>query len=102
MLSPRKGMKRRPHMRKRVIEFLLLAITVQTPSHAQFGGFATEVTQLVNHSQLVMQYIRQGTQLNKELSMYANMLRNSQPLSAQAFGAISNDLIALANIVQGG
>jgi P-type conjugative transfer protein TrbJ len=89
-------------MCKRIIGITLLAIAVQTPSHGQFGGFATEVTQLVNHAELVMQYIRQGTQLNNELKMYANMLRNSQPLSAQTFGAISNDLSALANIVQGG
>jgi len=88
-------------MRKRITT-VLLALAVQAPSHAQLGAFATEATQLVNHAQLVMQYIRQGTQLSNELNMYANMLRNSQPLSAQTFGAISNDLSALANIVQGG
>jgi P-type conjugative transfer protein TrbJ len=89
-------------MRKRIVGVALLAMAVQAPLHVQAGAFATEVTQLVNHAQLVMQYIRQGTQLNNELNMYANMLRNSQPLSAQTFGAISNDLSALANIVQGG
>jgi len=89
-------------MRKRIIAIGILAMAMQSPPRIQAGAFATEVTQLVNHAQLVMQYIRQGTQLTNELNMYANMVRNSQPLSAQTFGAITNDLTALANIVQGG
>jgi type IV secretion system protein TrbJ len=89
-------------MRKRIIAIGILAMAMQSPPKIHAGAFATEVTQLVNHAQLVMQYIRQGTQLTNELNMYANMVRNSQPLSAQTFGAITNDLTALANIVQGG
>jgi P-type conjugative transfer protein TrbJ len=49
-----------------------------------------------------MQYIRQGTQVANELNMYADMLKNTQPLSAHTFGAITNDLNQLAGIVQGG
>jgi P-type conjugative transfer protein TrbJ len=89
-------------MRKRIAAIGILAMAMQSPPRIQAGAFATEVTQLVNHAQLVMQYIRQGTQLTNELNMYANMVRNSQPLSAQTFGAITNDLSALATIVQGG
>jgi len=50
----------------------------------------------------VMQYIRQGEQLANEINMYADMLKNSRTLSAHSFGAIMNDINALAGIVQGG
>jgi P-type conjugative transfer protein TrbJ len=89
-------------MRKRMIMVGLLALTVQNPERIEAGAFASEVTQLLNHAQLVMQYIRQGTQVANELNMYADMLKNTQPLSAHTFGAITNDLNQLAGIVQGG
>lgn len=89
-------------MRKRIVIAVGLILAIQSPRRANAGAFATEVTQLLNHAQLIMQYIRQGTQLTNELNMYANMVRNSQPLSAQTFGTITNDLTALATIVQGG
>ncbi len=89
-------------MRKCVTIIALLVLAGQNPSRVQAGAFATEVTQILNHAQLIMQYIRQGTQLTNEVNMYARMLRNSQPLSVQTFGSITNDLNALATIVQGG
>ena len=89
-------------MRKRMIMVGLLALTVQNPERVEAGAFASEVTQLLNHAQLVMQYIRQGTQVANELNMYADMLKNTQALSAHTFGAITNDLNQLAGIVQGG
>jgi P-type conjugative transfer protein TrbJ len=89
-------------VQKSVSVFVLLALCVQSPRHAQAGVFATEVTQLLNHAELVLQYLRQGEQLANELSMYADMVKNSRTLAAQAFGAITNDLNALAAIVQGG
>jgi P-type conjugative transfer protein TrbJ len=89
-------------MRKSLIVLVLLALAVQSPPQVEAGAFATEVTQLFNHAQLVMQYIRQGQQLANELNMYADMIRNSRVLSAHAFGAVMNDINALAGIVQGG
>lgn len=89
-------------MRKSVIVFGLLILAVQSPQRVEAGAFATEVTQLLNHAQLVLQYIRQGEQLANELNMYADMLKNSRTLSAHSFGAIMNDVNALAGIVQGG
>jgi P-type conjugative transfer protein TrbJ len=89
-------------MRKGLIVLVLLALAVQNPPQAEAGAFATEVTQLLNHAQLVMQYIRQGEQLANELNMYADMIKNSRTLSAHTFGAIMNDINALAGIVQGG
>ncbi len=89
-------------MRKSLIFVVLFGLTVQSPPRVEAGAFATEVTQLLNHAQLVMQYIRQGEQLANEINMYADMVKNSRTLSAHTFGAIMNDINALANIVQGG
>jgi P-type conjugative transfer protein TrbJ len=89
-------------MRKSLILIVLFGVAVQNPPRVEAGAFATEVTQLLNHAQLVMQYIRQGEQLANEINMYADMVKNSRTLSAHNFGAIMNDINALANIVQGG
>jgi type IV secretion system protein TrbJ len=90
-------------MRKYVIAFLILvAISADTPQKAEAGAFATEVTQLLNHAQLVLAFIRQGLQLENELAMYANMLRNTKNIPNQRFGSIQADINALAQIVQGG
>src|SRR5580692_9149 len=89
-------------MRKGLIIASLVILSVQSPQRADAGAFATEVTQLLNHAQLVMQYIRQGTQLANELNMYANMVKNTNALPAQSFGSVMNDLNQLAGIVQGG
>ena len=50
--------------------------SVQSPQPAEAGAFATEFTQILNHGQLVMEYIRQGEQLANEIKMYEDMLRN--------------------------
>jgi type IV secretion system protein TrbJ len=89
-------------MRKCLILILVSMMSLQAPQPVQAGVFATEVTQLLNHAQLVMQYVRQGQQLANELNMYADMLKNTRSLPGYTFGAISNDINALAAIVQGG
>jgi type IV secretion system protein TrbJ len=89
-------------MRKCVTILLLSLMSLQAPQPVKAGVFATEITQLLNHAQLVMQYIRQGQQLANELNMYADMLKNTRTLSVYSFGAITNDINALAGIVQGG
>ena len=90
-------------MRKyRVAVFLLAVISVNTPQTEAAGAFATEITQLLNHAQLVLAYIRQGVQLENEIAMLANMMRNTKNLPAQRFGQIQADIRALDQIVQGG
>ena len=90
-------------MRKRLIALLILSVVaVQAPQPAEAGAFATEVTQVLNHAQLAMTYIRQGLQLQNEIKMYTDMLRNVKQLPNQTFGPITADLNALAAIVQGG
>lgn len=89
-------------MRRGIIALVLIAFSVQQPKPVEAGAFATEVTQLLNHGQLVMQYIRQGEQLANEIKMLEDMLRNVKPLPGQTFGPIAADINALAAIVQGG
>ena len=91
-------------MRRGMTAFVLtFAILFEAPNPVQAGGvFATELTQLLNHGQLVMQYIRQGQQLSEQLKQSIDMARNSHGLSTQMFGPIVSDMNQLASIVQGG
>jgi P-type conjugative transfer protein TrbJ len=89
-------------MRQGLIAGLLIVVFVRPPQPAEAGAFATEVTQILNHGQLIMQYLRQGEQLANEIKMLEDMLRNVKPLPGQTFGPISADINALARIVQGG
>lgn len=90
-------------MRKSVIALLVVfALTIQAPPIARAGAFAMEYTQLLNHAQLVMQYLRQAEQLAESIKQTVDMLKNSKLLPGQIFGTISNDINALASIVQGG
>jgi P-type conjugative transfer protein TrbJ len=75
-------------MRKGLIAGLLIVVFVQPPQPAEAGAFATEVTQILNHGQLIMQYLRQGEQLANEIKMLEDMLRNVKPLPGQTFGPI--------------
>jgi P-type conjugative transfer protein TrbJ len=74
---------------------------IPQPSYGA-AGFATEVTQWLNHAQLVLQYLRQAQQLAQAIQQSKDMAKNSQPLKGQVFGNVAGDLNALANIVQGG
>lgn len=90
-------------MRKQLIALIVLyVVSADAPQKAEAGAFATEVTQVLNHAQLVLAYIRQGLQLDTEIAMLATMLRNTKNLSPQMFGQIQADINDLAQIVQGG
>lgn len=66
------------------------------------GVFATELTQLLNHGQLVLEYIRQGQQLSEQIHQTIDMVQNSRLLTSQIFGPIVSDMNQLGSIVQGG
>ena len=90
-------------MRKRLILLLtVFTVALDSPQQVEAGAFATEFTQLLNHAELVLQYIQQGEQLANEIKMYADMLRNSQRIGGRTFGSIAADINGLAKIVQGG
>ena len=90
-------------MRKSLIAGItLFSMALQTSRPASAGAFATEVTQVLNHGQLVMQYLRQALQLEQAVKQTADMAKNNKPLPGQIFGSIASDLNALAAVVQGG
>ena len=90
-------------MRKSVTALTLtFALVLPAPQPVQAGAFATEFTQVLNHGQLLMQYVRQGLQLQEEIKQTIDMIKNSKILPNQIFGAISSELNSLHSIVQGG
>ena len=90
-------------MRKGMIALAtILTVTLQDPRPAKAGIFATEITQLLNNAQLIMQYLRQAQQLTEAIKQTTDLARNSQNLTSQIFGPIVTDLNALGAIVQGG
>ena len=70
----------------------LFALTVQSPQPARAGAFATEITQLLNHAQLIMQYLRQAEQLAEAVKQTTDMLKNSRVLPGQVFGEIAGQV----------
>jgi len=81
----------------------LLFLGVPTPMNAGVvAGVATEWTQILNHVQLVMNYIRMGVQLQIEMQQLSEQLKQGKGLPRQIFGSIQQDLGQLAQIVQGG
>jgi len=81
----------------------LLFFGVPAPMNAGVvGGVATEWTQLLNHVQLIMTYIRQGIQLQTQIQQFAEQLKQGRVLRQQIFGSVQQDLAQLAQIVQGG
>jgi P-type conjugative transfer protein TrbJ len=69
---------------------------------AVVANVATETTQLLNHVELVLQYIREGELLTQEILQLQEMLRNGKALPSQVFGNVMSDLSQLGAIVQGG
>jgi len=66
-------------MRKSIIAVVtLFAVTVQAPQPARGGAFATEITQLLNHAQLIMQYLRQAEQLAEAVKQTTDMLKTAE------------------------
>src|ERR1700676_5619274 len=81
----------------------LLCLAVVPLLRGQFlGGFATELTQIANNVQLVSSYIRMGLQLQQELLMVADMIKQGNILPSQVFGSVLADLAKLNSVVQNG
>ena len=84
-----------------VVSMLFLGVPAPTDAGV-VAGMATEWTQILNHVQLIMGYIRQGLQLENELKQYEEQLKQGLVLPQQLFGPIQQDLSQLAQVVQGG
>ncbi len=86
-----------------VVTLSLLFVGVPAPTNAGVvAGVATEWTQILNHVQLVMNYIRMGVQLQIQMQQLSEQLKQGKGLPSQIFGSIQQDLGQLAQIVQGG
>jgi P-type conjugative transfer protein TrbJ len=84
-----------------VLSILFMGVPAPTDAGV-VAGVATEWTQILNHVQLVIGYIRQGLQLETELKQLTEQLKQGQKSPQQFFGSIQQDLGQLAQIVQGG
>jgi P-type conjugative transfer protein TrbJ len=89
-------------MRKSLVLLLLLLLFCAPPGPAQAGPYATEVTQILNHVQLVLMYAVQANQLATQIKMLADAVKNTTRNPHQVFWNIQADLNALAGVVQGG
>ena len=89
-------------MCKSLVLLLLLLFLFAAPGPAQGPGYATEVTQILNHVQLVLSHAALAAQLATQIKMLADAIRNTARNPHQAFWNIQADLNALAGIVQGG
>jgi len=84
-----------------VVSLLFLGVPAPTDAGV-LAGVATEWTQILNHVQLVLGYIRQGIQLETQTQQLAEQLKQGKGSPQQIFGSIQQDLGQLAQIVQGG
>jgi type IV secretion system protein TrbJ len=93
-------------MRRRITIAIALMIVVVfgdvSPRVEAGGVWATEITQLLNHVQLMQQYIQQVQMVQNNFLRYANMLQNTRVLPNQMVGPVLQDLNQLARIVVGG
>ena len=89
-------------MRKSIILLLLLPLIWSPPGPVLAGPYATELTQILNHVQLVLSYAVQANQLAQQIKILADAIKNSVHNPHQLFWNIQADLNALANVVQGG
>lgn len=83
---------------------ILFVAPLQQPVQgaAILGNLATEITQIANKVQLLMQYIRQGQELATKLRMYEDMIKHTKELSFQVFAPIMDDIAQLHSVVQTG
>lgn len=81
---------------------VLLLFAAPTARVEAGGVFATEFTQLLNHVELLQQYLKQAEMVQSDLVRYANMVQNTRTLPNQLVGPVLQDLGQLAQIVQGG
>src|ERR1700723_3500791 len=89
-------------MRKPIVLLLLLFMFCSAPGPALAGPYATEITQLLNHAELVLSYAVQANQLATQIKMLADAVKNTVMNPHQLFWNIQADLNSLAGVVQGG
>ncbi len=92
-------------MKRQVVVFVLVLCFLfgGMPTRVEAGGvYATEFTQLLNHVELIQQYLQQVQMVRNDLLRYADMLKHGTPLTNQVYGPVTQDLQQLAQVVLGG
>lgn len=93
-------------MRRRItiaIGLMIVLVFGDVSPRVEAGGvWATEITQLLNHVQLMQQYIQQVQMVKNNFLRYTNMLQNTRVLPNQMVGPVLQDLNQLAQVVVGG
>ena len=85
-----------------VIVLAICSLQLQPLQAGVVAGVATEWTQIANNIQLINSHIELVRQLQQQVQMYADMVRNTAALPAQIFGEIDRDIGQLAGVVQEG
>lgn len=80
-------------------------VALLEPRPARAGGVflgATEITQLLNHAELVSQYLQQVQQYQTQLQQWQNEIKQAAMLPQQTFSQVEAQLVGLQSVVQGG
>lgn len=82
-------------------------LTSTTIPEAKAGGLspyplASELTQILNNVQLVLQYSQQVEQYFTQLQQYELQVKDGTIIGTQFFGPIRSDLVGLQSVVQRG
>lgn len=82
-------------------------LTLGAPPPARAGGLspyplASELTQILNNVQLVLQYSQQVEQYYTQLNQYERQIKDGTIIGTQFFGPIRSDLTGLQSVVQRG
>src|SRR5260370_6991106 len=92
-------------MKRQVVGFVLVLCFLLggMPTRVEAGGvYATEFTQLLNHVELIQQYLQQVQMVRNDLLRYADMLKHGTPLTNQVYGPVTQDLQQLAQVFLAG
>jgi len=82
-------------------------LSLGLPAPARAGGLspypvASEFTQIANNIQLVISYATLANQYATQIQQYQRQIIDGTILSNQQFGNLSQDLVGLQHVVQGG
>lgn len=92
--------------RKTVASMLVLSlVALLEPQPAKAGGVflgATEITQLLNHAELINSYLQAIQAYQTQLNQWQNEIKQAALLPQQTFSQVESNLVGLQGVVQGG
>lgn len=91
--------KIKPKIKPVASALLVAALSIPNANAGGVAGGATEVTQVLNHIELVLSYATQVEQLAQQLQMYSNMVQNTGQLPIQMWSSIEGHLTSLVDAI---